>query len=114
MNEICQVSWCENPVRVDTGKEYTDKRTGKVYSGDNKKPRPYCGSHSRRIYARHKKEICEECGFKPVHMVQLDVDHMDGNKKNNDLSNLQTLCANCHRLKTLINDDYKVRENKPA
>jgi len=46
-------------------------------------------------------------------MVQLDVDHIDGNKKNNDISNLMTLCANCHRYKTLVNDDYKVRENKP-
>ena len=80
-----------------TGKQWNHKRI-------------YCGVHSRKPYSRHKKGYCEECGFKPKHMVQLDVDHIDGNKKNNDISNLMTLCANCHRYKTLVNDDYKVRE----
>lgn len=53
-----------------------------------------------------KKKFCESCGFRPLHRVQLDVDHIDGNKKNYDPSNLQTLCANCHRLKTLVNGDH--------
>jgi 5-methylcytosine-specific restriction endonuclease McrA len=56
-------------------------------------------------YRKHKKNYCEKCGFIPEHMVQLDVDHIDGNNKNNDLSNLQTLCANCHRYKTFLNKD---------
>lgn len=56
-------------------------------------------------YAVHKKETCEHCGFVPVHQSQLDVDHKDGDRWNNDPSNLQTLCANCHRLKTHINGD---------
>lgn len=51
-------------------------------------------------YQLHKQNICEICGFIPEHSCQLDVDHVDGNKDNNELSNLQTLCANCHRLKT--------------
>lgn len=56
---------------------------------------------NRKIgYKKHKKESCEQCGFIPVHMCQLDVDHIDGDRTNNDLSNLQTLCSNCHRLKT--------------
>jgi hypothetical protein len=59
-------------------------------------------SYPYRIY---KKDKCEHCGFVPVHLSQLDVDHMDGNKNNNNLSNLQTLCANCHRLKTYVNKD---------
>ena len=41
-----------------------------------------------------------------VHASQLDIDHIDGNHSNNDESNLQTLCANCHRLKTHLNRDY--------
>jgi hypothetical protein len=56
-------------------------------------------------YAIHKKDYCEHCDFKPVHISQLDVDHVDGDKWNNDPSNLQTLCANCHRLKTHLNGD---------
>lgn len=51
-------------------------------------------------YRRNKKKICEKCGFIPQHKCQLDVDHIDGNHNNNSENNLQTLCANCHRLKT--------------
>jgi 5-methylcytosine-specific restriction endonuclease McrA len=65
-------------------------------------------------WRQHKKEACEACGFVPVHSIQLDVDHIDGNKKNNDLDNLQTLCANCHRLKTHINKDYIKTKKDPS
>jgi 5-methylcytosine-specific restriction endonuclease McrA len=58
----------------------------------------------------HKKDSCECCGFIPTHRVQLDVDHIDGNKLNNDPNNLQTLCANCHRLKTYLNKDWQNKE----
>lgn len=61
---------------------------------------------TRNITREFKKRHCECCGFIPVHTCQLDVDHIDGNHKNNEASNLKTLCANCHRLKTLINKDW--------
>ena len=54
----------------------------------------------------HRKSVCERCGFIPEDSCQLDVDHIDGNKFNGDPSNLQTLCANCHRLKTLRSGDW--------
>ena len=56
-------------------------------------------------YRLHKKDSCEKCGFVAIHPCQLDVDHIDGNNKNNELANLQTLCANCHRYKTFLNKD---------
>lgn len=59
--------------------------------------RPY----KRRIVASH----CIKCGFIPIDLCQLDVDHIDGNHKNNAADNLQVLCANCHRLKTKLNGD---------
>jgi predicted RNA-binding Zn-ribbon protein involved in translation (DUF1610 family) len=62
-----------------------------------------------RKYGKYKKDHCESCGFVAVHNCQLDVDHIDGNHSNNSLDNLQTLCANCHRLKTYQNKDW---ENK--
>lgn len=62
-----------------------------------------------RPWAIHKKNSCERCGFVPEHKMQLDVDHIDGDRFNNDVANLQTLCANCHRLKTYKNrDSYTV------
>lgn len=56
-------------------------------------------------YRRFKKNECEHCSFMAIDPCQLDVDHIDGNHSNNDPSNLQTLCANCHRLKTKVNKD---------
>jgi 5-methylcytosine-specific restriction endonuclease McrA len=55
---------------------------------------------------RQKKDHCELCGFIPKDPVQLDVDHIDADPSNNNPSNLQTLCANCHRLKTKQNNDW--------
>lgn len=59
-----------------------------------------CDGCRRHPYRQHKKDRCNYCGFIPLHSCQLDVDHIDGNHKNNDSVNLQTLCANCHRLKS--------------
>jgi len=66
----------------------------------------YCPNRKRKrkahgitkLFRKVKKENCEICGFIPVNSCQLDIHHQDENKKNNSLNNLQTLCANCHRL----------------
>ena len=68
----------------------------------------------KKPYRKFKKDYCEKCGFIPEHTVQLDVDHIDSNHKNNDISNLQTLCANCHRLKTYLNNDYIKQKEAPT
>lgn len=52
------------------------------------------------------EDSCGRCGFIAENKCQLDVDHIDGDKNNSDPSNLQTLCANCHRLKTLRKSEY--------
>lgn len=66
-------------------------------------------------YKRHKKDKCEmpECGFVAKHPCQLDVDHIDGNRENNDISNLQTLCSNCHRLKTRLTKQDHSKQWRP-
>lgn len=79
------------------------KRYGKKHLGHshgNKETIKGYWKHAKRPYIKHKKLCCESCGFIPEHPCQLDVDHIDGNHHNNDPNNLQTLCANCHRLKT--------------
>lgn len=61
-------------------------------------------ARDRRL--KHKKTCCEHCGFVALHPCQLDVDHVDGNRDNDDPSNFRTLCANCHRLKTQLQKDH--------
>ena len=61
----------------------------------------------------HRKDYCERCGFLPENSCQLTVDHIDGNRYNNQISNYQTLCHNCHALKTLLNKDYFNRYSSP-
>jgi hypothetical protein len=62
--------------------------------------------HIERPWQFHKKEYCETCGFEAVHECQLTVDHIDGNRYNNEISNWQTLCHNCHALKSWQNKDH--------
>lgn len=54
-------------------------------------------------------KTCEKCGFIPEFIGQLDVHHKDCNHKNNNLDNLQILCANCHRLV-----HYEIRVKKES
>lgn len=41
---------------------------------------------------KHRKLLCEACGSTD----NLHAHHVDGNPKNNDSSNIQTLCTFCH------------------
>lgn len=76
-----------------------------------------CSAHYKKItrsstghYSNHKKIFCENidgrlgpgttCTSNIVHDSQLTVDHIDGCHTNDDPGNLQTLCHNCHVLKT--------------
>jgi len=73
-----------------------------------------CVKAEKRIYKKkdRRKSVYERCGFKPEHKCQLDLDHIDGNHNNNHFSNCQTLCANCHRLKTFQNRDWDKSTHK--
>lgn len=64
---------------------------------------------NRDLNLQYIKELCELCGFIPVHSCQLDVDHIDGNRDNYEPTNIQILCANCHRIKTYRNKDWEIK-----
>ncbi len=106
---ICEIEDCGNLVA------YSSKRPSGGYYFRKK-----CNKHhelqygmissGKRKHWRIKKDHCETCNFKAEHSCQLDVDHIDGNHDNNEPSNLQTLCSNCHRLKTWKNKDYSKRK----
>ena len=56
----------------------------------------------KRPYLIHREDKCRRCGFVPENNCQLTVDHIDKNRKNNSVGNLQTLCHNCHNLKSWV------------
>lgn len=50
--------------------------------------------------------------IKPIDERLLDVDHIDGNRSNNCLTNLQVLCVFCHAVKTRIGARGEIRTRK--
>lgn len=63
----------------------------------------HSGHRVKALMKYGEKCISKSCPFKPsdVPVRMLDVDHIiEGNRKNNNLDNLQILCVWCHALKT--------------
>ncbi len=63
---------------------------------------PVPGRNLRRQYLLRSADFkCSKCGFdqrRPCGTTILEIDHIDGNHQNNDITNLQVLCPNCHAL----------------
>ena len=101
-----------------TEKEYRRKAREKTAKNRGETYQEYLTSVRNKWLG--KKEYCEnkdgrlgfKCTAKIIHMTMLQVDHIDGNPSNNDPSNKQTLCANCHIYKRHMNQDYKTPGRK--
>ena len=95
---VCEYKHCDNLFEYKSNKKFCSRRC-KERSKESR-------TFSKRPYRLFVADKCSNCGFIPIHICQLDVDHIDGNRNNNNILNLQTLCANCHRLKTYLNKDW--------
>lgn len=71
-------------------------------------------SHSLRLRLLKEKFFdhkCSSCNLTVWlgNKIPLELHHIDGNNKNNNLSNLQLLCPNCHS----TTDNYRGKNIKP-
>lgn len=92
-------------------RKYTSEE-GRQKAAEYRRKYAKINGYNSRSYVRHKTDCCSMCGFTSEYPCQFDVDHIDGNHRNNNVDNLQTLCANCHRLKTLLNGEGIYRFHK--
>jgi predicted HNH restriction endonuclease len=85
------------------------RNAGRDSSGNTRWGVLCSGCHS--AYKKDKVLYCQRpgCGFIAEHSVQIHIDHKDGNKHNNKDENLWSLCANCHALKTYVNEEWTNR-----
>lgn len=89
---------CTAPLTVKTAK-YCSNKCQHAYQSAKKLTEGTLGRKAlREALFRLRGERCEECGItdwcgKPI---TFEMDHIDGDHENNELSNLKLLCPNCH------------------
>ena len=68
------------------------------------------GPSNYRAYAlRERGQACEVCGWRK-RPDTLEVHHVDGNRNDNRLANLQVLCARCHAITEADTRKWKRKE----
>lgn len=82
-----------------------NKKSREIYSIEDIfiKNSPVTQKVMRSYVERHQllKYQCQKCGCDGNWQdgkISLEIDHIDGDNKNNELSNLRYLCPNCHAL----------------
>ena len=70
----------------------------------------------RRNLIRERSHKCEECDLSEWRSfpITLEIHHIDGDRTNNSLSNLQLLCCNCHALTDFWRNKKMVSTVGPA
>ncbi|GAA1526407.1 hypothetical protein GCM10009730_38750 [Streptomyces albidochromogenes] len=98
--------------RVSTGRRETRRRRTAQEVLTQQDPtnarREQSGRLKRAMLDLGTPDSCALCGTEPVwrgHPLPLEVDHIDGNWRNNCLDNLRLLCPNCHS----ATDSYRGR-----
>lgn len=63
--------------------------------------------HYRKIAFNAKPQCCERCGY-DSHPAAIIVHHIDRNRMNDDIANLEVLCANCHAIEHWGREDLPI------
>ena len=108
-NKEC--AWCSLPIYRNKSTAAVSK-SGLHFCSDEHKNKAQSLNGLREMHLPHygtgnnyrdkvfkiegKLKICERCGFDNA--AAIIVHHKDRNRENNDLSNLEILCCNCHAI----------------
>lgn len=96
----CSMPGCHNPAWSNGSSRHKD---------GYRQYKPLCTKHTT-AYRSYKDIACANtdgrlgfiCKAEIIDPCQLHVDHIDNHKENDNLNNFQTLCGNCHAMKTKL------------
>lgn len=73
----------------------------------------YCNSKSAKKELLTRTNGCNRCGWNNLLSV-LEIHHIDRNRSNNHISNLEILCPNCHTIEHYLAKDGNFKANLGA
>lgn len=102
--------WQNSPNQIDNHENREKYSLEEVFIKNS----PVTQKVLRRYVERHNliPHKCQNCGCDghwQNGIIALEIDHIDGDNTNNEISNLRYLCPNCHAL----TDTYRGRNIKP-
>lgn len=106
-----------NPAGKGISKPITDERKipiDKILNGEH--PEYQTNKLRKRLIKEGiKEDKCESCGVSEWQgqKLNLELDHIDGNKYNHVLSNLRIICPNCHSLTSTFRG-RNTKKTKPS
>ncbi|MCK9434781.1 MAG: HNH endonuclease [Candidatus Cloacimonetes bacterium] len=107
---LCRLKEAKGPLRYCCRK-HKDKAQRLDSNIDALRPSHY-GNGLSNYRTNAKRTMKWECGCGIKREYLLEVHHKDGNRKNNEIANLEIVCPTCHNLRHLKFINGKWKQNK--
>ncbi len=96
---------CKSPILAGANKKTCSRecsninRKGTLYTRSQTKDKVKQNRTLKKILLKERGRKCERCSYKKYEI--LHVHHIDRDRKNNSLKNLELICPNCHAVEHL-------------